>query len=239
MKKLKELLKESEQKLGPPEPYDPRNPEHNDPSKYKIFPGSVWDHVLDAIRYNKLEDPLINLSLMMHDVGKGVTLQYNDNGMPTYKGHDAAGADIIDTIADRLKMSNKERETLKFVAVNHMKIFKLKDMKPSKIAKIVGHEDWNILLATAKADEMCRKHLNMSEREYDKLIQIAIDIKNRWGISQGKKAIKLVDGNYAMRITGLKPSKKLGDIIKKTTEWILDNNITDQNEIDDYIRSLT
>ena len=41
-----------------------------------------------------------------------------------------------------------------------------------------------------------------------------------------------------MRLTGLKPGKKVGEIIKKTTEWIMDNNIEDKDQIDKYIIEL-
>ena len=41
-----------------------------------------------------------------------------------------------------------------------------------------------------------------------------------------------------MAITGMKSGPKLGDVIRKTANWIMDNDITDQKLIDDYIRGL-
>ena len=32
--------------------------------------------------------------------------------------------------------------------------------------------------------------------------------------------------------------QKLGEVIRKTTEWIMDNDISDKDKIDDYVRSL-
>ena len=200
--------------------------------------GGVWEHTLSALKQNKLIDPLINLSIALHDIGKGVTKQYKPNGDVIYKGHDMAGLPLIDTIANRLKLSNKERDTLKYVVQNHMKVVKIKDMKPSKIAKLVDDPDWDILLATAHADEFSRLHKSISKKEYDEIIKIAMDIKEKWGLSQGKKALKLVDGNNVMKLTGLYPGKIVGMIIKKTEEWILDNGIKDGKEIDKYILSL-
>ena len=200
--------------------------------------GGVWEHTLSALKQNKLIDPLVNLSIMIHDIGKGVTKQYKPNGEVIYKGHDIAGLPLVDIISDRLKLSNKERTTLKYVVANHMKVVKIKDMKPSKIAKLVDDPDWDILLATAHADEFSRLHKSISKKEYDEIIKIAMDIKEKWGLSQGKKALKLVDGINVMKLTGLYPSKIVGMIIKKTEEWILDNGIKDGKEIDKYILSL-
>jgi tRNA nucleotidyltransferase/poly(A) polymerase len=210
-----------------------RGMEH--PQKYHPEAPDVWGHVISALKQNKLTDPLVNLSIALHDIGKGVSLQYKPDGTPIYKGHDMAGLPLIDTIADRLKLSNKERDTLKYVVQNHMKVVKIKDMKPSKIAKLIDNPDWDTLLATAHADEFSRLHKSISKKEYDEIIKIAMDIKEKWGLSQGKKALKLVDGNEVMKLTGLKPSPILGKIIKKVEEWILDNNIKNQEEINNYI----
>lgn len=200
--------------------------------------GGVWEHTLSALKQNKLIDPLVNLSIMIHDIGKGVTKQYKPNGEVIYKGHDIAGLPLVDIISDRLKLSNKERTTLKYVVANHMKVVKIGQMKPSKIAKMVDDPDWEVLLATAHADEFSRLHKSITKKEYDEIIQIAMDIKEKWGRKQGEKAIKLVDGNHVMELTGLKPGKTVGIIIKKTEEYILDHGITDQKEIDKYILKL-
>ena len=67
--------------------------------------GGVWEHTLSALRQNKLIDPIVNLSILLHDIGKGVSRVYRENGDVMYKGHDAAGLPVVDEIADRLKMS--------------------------------------------------------------------------------------------------------------------------------------
>jgi hypothetical protein len=41
-----------------------------------------------------------------------------------------------------------------------------------------------------------------------------------------------------MAITGMKPGKPLGDVVRKTTEWIMNNDVSDKEKIDDYIRSI-
>ncbi len=235
---FKDMLNESEQRLGPPEPYDPRNPEHNDPLKYKIFPGSVWDHVLAAIRYNKLEDPLINLAIMMHDIGKITTFGTKENGIPTYFGHAEESVRIVNDIADRLKMSNQERDTLVYAVGNHMRFHDILKMKPSKIAQLVANDNWDCLVAVAKADNFARGDSFFHHADFEKIVNTAIEIKNKWGSKTTEKIMKIVDGNRVMELTGLKTGKKVGEIIKKTTEYVIDNNITSQEEIDNLIMKM-
>jgi len=197
----------------------------------------VFGHIIAALKVNKIEDPLVNLAILLHDVGKGVTLTWKNN-RPIYMRHAEEGIELINNIADRLKLSNIDRDKLIYVVGNHMKFFDILKMKPSKVANLVNDENFDVLVAVAKADEMCRGSLSMSEKDFNDIVEKAIEIKNKWGMNGVNKTIKLVDGNHVMELTGLKPGKKVGEIIKKTTEWIIDQGIKNQDEIDKYILRL-
>ena len=227
----------NEQKLGPPEPYDPKNQDHNDPTKYKLFSGTVWDHVMETLRANRMVDPLVNLSCLLHDIGKAVTLDFKD-GQPTYYGHDEEGINLVNTIADRLKMSNIERESLIYVVANHMRFHKILGMKSSKIVKLVSDGNWDLLVNVAKADEFARGHKAMSKEDFQKVVDTAIEIKKKYGDKMVNKMIKLVNGNDVVRLTGIPPGPKVGAVIKKVTEWILDSGTDDQNIINNKIREV-
>jgi len=199
--------------------------------------GTVYAHVISALRASDTADPIKNLAILLHDVGKGVTFS-QEEGLPRYLGHARMSIELVNAIADRLKMSNKEREALLFGVGNHMKFHKLLDMKPSKIAKYVSDKNWDVLVAVGYADEYARGYMFKHAGEFEKIVDKAIKIKDKYGTKEVTKRIKLVDGNRVMQLTGLKPSKKVGEIIAKTEEWIMDNDITDPKAIDDYIRNL-
>ena len=145
---------------------------------------------------------------------------------------------LVNAIADRLKMSNKERDAIVSAVGNHMKFHKILDMRPAKVAKLVNDENWDVLVAVGKADEYSRGEVFKHAGEFDKIIDKAIKIKDKYGTKEVGKRIKLVDGHHVMDITGLKSGKKLGDVIRRTTEWIMDNDVSDPKEIDDYIRRI-
>lgn len=225
---------------GHEEPYDPNNPEHVDPSKYTLQPGNVWDHIIAALKTNKLINPLVNISILLHDTGKGMPKDYKD-GVPLYYDHAEVGVGLVNTIASRLKLSSAERETLLFTTLNHMKFHKILEMKPSKILKLVRDRNWDVLKAVGQADEHARGETFKYSGEFEKIVDRAIEIKDKYGMVSLERTLKLVDGNNVMRLTGLKPGKKVGDIIKQTTEWIVDSNTNpdDTEAIEAYIRGLT
>ena len=98
--------------------------------------------------------------------------------------------------------------------------------------------NWDVLVAVGRADEFSRGEVFKHSGEFEKIIDKAIKIKDKYGTKEVGKRIKLVDGKHVMAITGMKSGKPLGDVIRKTTEWIMDNDVSDQKKIDDYIRSI-
>ena len=199
--------------------------------------GGVFAHTIESLKKSNSLDPIVNLSILLHDVGKILTLGEKENGIPTYYGHAEEGINLVNVIADRLKLSNDERESIIFAVANHMKFHKILGMKPSKIAKIVTDKNWNVLVAVAKADEFSRGR-GFSRSDFEKIVDTAIEIKEKWGQKTVNGIMKLVDGVHVMNLTGLKPGKQVGEIIKKTTEYILDNGVKNQEEIDNFILSL-
>jgi len=199
--------------------------------------GGVFQHTMAALRSANVSDPIKNLAILLHDVGKGITLSH-EQGLPKYFGHAKASMDLVDEIAKRLKMSKKEREALIFAVGNHMKFHNILGMKPSKIAKLVSDDNWDVLVAVGKGDEYSRGSTFKYSGEFEKTVDKAIEIKKKYGMKEVENRLKLIDGNHVMSITGLKPGKKVGEIIKKTTEWIMDNDIKDQEQIDDYIKGM-
>lgn len=197
--------------------------------------GTVFSHVMAALKASDTADPIKNLAILLHDVGKGVTLSH-EKGLPRYLGHARKSIELVDAIADRLRMSTKEKQALIFAVGNHMKFHKILDMKPSKIAKLVSDDNWDVLVAVGKADEYARGYMFKHAGEFEKIVDKAVKVKEKFGVKQVNKQVKLVDGKDVMRITGMKPGPEVGKIITQTTAWILDNDIEDKDQIEDYIR---
>ncbi len=197
--------------------------------------GTVFSHVMQALKKSDTKNPIKNLAILLHDIGKGVTYTQK-KGLPQYLGHAEKSVKLVNAIADRLKMSNKERDALVFAVGNHMKFHDILSMRPSKISKIVSDDNWDVLLAVSKADELVRGFDD--KEDFSNIVDKAIKVKEKFGIKQVNKQIKLVDGGSVLKLTALKPGPKVGKIVKKTTEWIMDNDIEDQELIDKHIIEL-
>lgn len=60
------------------------------------------------------------LAMLLHDVGKPKTISYDEEGNTHFYGHDKLGSEMAEEIAERLKLSRKEKNILKKLVRFHM-----------------------------------------------------------------------------------------------------------------------
>lgn len=203
------------------------------PEAYEQGEGSVYDHVISALKQNSIKDPITNLAILLHDIGKPSTHVFQ-KGKHTYYEHAEKAKDIIINIAKRLRMSNKEKDAILFAALNHMKLFKGSAMKPSKIMRLVNDDNWPLLKAVSFCDDSCRTGM-FDKATFDKVINDMEAISKKWSDKTLNSVAKVVDGNTVIKLTGLRPGKEVGGIIKKVTEYAIDNDIKSDREIENLI----
>ncbi len=69
---------------------------------------------------------LTKLAALLHDIGKPACREVNpDTGRITFYGHDEKGAGLMDVIAERLRMSNRDRDFLKLLIAEHLHVLSL------------------------------------------------------------------------------------------------------------------
>ncbi len=202
--------------------------------------GNVWDHTIAALRANKLKDPILNLAVLLHDVGKVNTFTLSDKGKHQYHGHAKASMEIVDKIADRMKLDNKTRKALIFSSGKHMQMHDFFKMSNSKITKLIQDDNWDLLYNVGMLDDKARGKL-FSQKTWDDILVKVQDLTSKYKDKKSQDLLrKIVSGKDVMKIKNIKPSKEVGVIITKTIEWIQDNNIplTDIKKIHSYIKEL-
>ena len=224
-------------KLDQAEPYSLNNPEHNDPSKYVLTKGNVWDHVLKCIEYNKEADPVLNLAILFHDVGKPLT--YTNTDKIRYLMHHEVGLEAIDKIAERLRMSNELRDTLKFVCKWHMLFHTILDVSDYKLTQLILHKDWDILYKASKCDDGSRGEELFDSEHWAKVDARIVKLK---AVAADKAKFdhirSAISGERVMKLKGIPPSRQVGEVIEKTLEYVINQGLDvneDVLEINDFI----
>jgi len=230
------------------------NPKHH-PEAYKlermhtktkfnrVKNGSAFDHTMAALRQSKSNNPITNLAILFHDLGKGTVTVGNKNGYPTYNGHDKESAKLVKDIGTRLKFSNTLTNAIEFAAANHMKVHYIYEMGKKKISNLVNDSNWPILKDVVYADEMSRSSSSINSdtiEEFNKKMKFAEDIASELSKGGGQSGIinrlkEKINGLKVMKYTGLPPGKEMGIILHLTQDWLYNNIDATDKEIKDFV----
>lgn len=200
---------------------------------------TVIDHIFSSLKHSISEDSTVNMAILFHDVGKGITHHQDAEGIHHYYGHDKAGIGIIDGIADRMKWDNDLRDSCKFSAENHMKFHTIERMKTKKVLNLMSSAHFDVLYKVSEADEKSRLHLFEADRWAFKVSYLA-SMASKFGGSNPMSSLKkIVNGGLIMRIKGIsKPSQKIGEIQERAIDYIIkhDVDLNDVSEIEKVIK---
>lgn len=223
-------------------PYNPLK--HSDTTKYRVKEGTVYEHVLSALKNSKSTDPLINIGILLHDIAKAITYKDRSNegkSKFTYYGHESSAPQLINKIADRLKLSNEHKEAINFAAKNHMLLHHPERLSRNKIVQIVHSPYWNILKGVGYGDATARGFIadtKKYENDIEYLERIAKETSAGGGAEGLKKRLKgLINGNLLiswipdLNIPDNRPL--IGQILSKVQEWLVNSGRFDlkQDEI--------
>lgn len=200
---------------------------------------TVFEHVIETIRATRddVETPsIIRIGSLLHDVGKSITFS-NDDGLPHYYRHEKAGTELAEEILKRLRFPAVIAEPVLFAVSHHMMFTNIEKMKASKVARLVSHPYFRVLAEVARADSKSRGEKYHSDDAFDVMLFGLLQVRARWEKFLGEKPQNLVNGKRIIELTGLKPSRAVGEIKKAVEEKIIEQSIDpeDLNIVDGLI----
>mgnify|MGYP001942679850 CR=1 FL=1 len=130
----------------------------------------VWTHTLMTIEYlntmnldeystwNKLD---LYWTLLLHDITKPICYSKDSKWEWHYYWHEKSGAEYIkQVVAKQLPFSKKSIQKISWIIENHLRIFKVFEMKKLKSRKLMMHKYWWDLMIIAEADHIWRLPTN-------------------------------------------------------------------------------
>ena len=83
-------------------------------------------------------DTSVRFAALVHDVGKGLTPRED---WPAHIGHEEAGARLIESLCDRLRVPNEHRELAVLVARHHARVHRVAEQRPGTILELLEVTD--------------------------------------------------------------------------------------------------
>jgi poly(A) polymerase len=116
--------------------------------------GDLWDHVMAVLdRLGPEPSFALALAALLHDVGKPRTVGRTPERY-TFYYHEHVGARLAGEIAERLRLSNAERDRVVWLVEKHQFLCDVRQMRTSKLKMTLVHPGIGELLALHRADAL-------------------------------------------------------------------------------------
>jgi tRNA nucleotidyltransferase (CCA-adding enzyme) len=177
--------------------------------------GTVLNHTLRVLDAGR--SPVERFSLLVHDVGKGLTPKESH---PAHHGHDVLGEAPVRALCRRLRVPKVFETAGVLSATQHMRVKRAAEMRPGKLFRWVTAHRAHVhhILDVSFLDSAHREGAN-----YDDEMTRFENIRRL--VQRVFKVEKTITGR-ALLMEGLQPGKHLGDILFQRRIEALERNRT-------------
>jgi len=199
--------------------------EQKSPGRHHIY--DVGNHLLMSLKNCQSKDPITRFATLIHDVGKPQTYKKLGTGVITFYNHEMVSTKIAESIAERLKFSNKEKDRfIKLVRWHQFTVDENQtDSAIRRFIRNVGLENVEEMLALRVGDRLgggARETSWRLEEFKKRLIEVQ---KQPFKISDLK-----IDGNDVMKKLNLKPGPEVGKILNDLFEKVVEKEINNDRK---------
>lgn len=187
----------------------------------------VFTHNILSLKETPSTDPIVRLAALLHDVGKPFVASQDQEGFIIFYNHEVVGSKIAKDIADRLRLSKKEKEKIYTLIRWHMftvdehitdsavrrfirrvGVENVKDMLDLRIGDRLGGgtqtaESWRLKKFKERLEEQLHPPFSINDME--------------------------IDGNDIMSELNIPPGKKVGEILNELFKEV-DEDLTKNNK---------
>ncbi|PIP14774.1 polynucleotide adenylyltransferase [Candidatus Roizmanbacteria bacterium CG22_combo_CG10-13_8_21_14_all_35_9] len=196
------------------------------PLRHHIY--DVGTHLVMSLKHCPSKDEIVRFATLIHDVGKAKTFRKDEKtGLITFYNHEVVGTKQTKQIADRFKLSNKNKD---------------------KLVKLVQFHQFTV--SEIQTDKAVRRFIRNVGQEYlDDIIDLRIGDRigsgarpTSWRFDLFKKRLEEVqkqpfqikdlkiDGNDVMKVLKLKPGPKIGEVLKNLFDLVVEKKLKNERK---------
>ena len=191
------------------------------PQNNKHHMYSVGEHTIRTLM-NVRADKVLRLTMLLHDVAKPVCITTDEEGQDHFKKHPAVGADMTKQILRRLKFDNKTIDCCCILVKEHDDRPQITPKNVRRAMSRIGAGLFPMLFEVKRADMLGQSlykrkekmaYIDEFERVYNEILSDDQCVSKKDMKINGRDLIDL----------GMEPGQKLGEILDKLYEMVLDD----------------
>jgi poly(A) polymerase len=189
--------------------------------------GDVWTHTLMAMEdlmagEQFSADLAVNWGMLLHDIGKPATQEFSGPKI-SFKGHDEVGASMVKTILGRLKYPNETIDQVEWLVSNHMRFYRLPEMRLAKVKTIMAHPLFT------KLTTLCSCDCSASCQDFVDMAVWVNEMARKHPPEETRKVVPLVTGDDLIA-AGFKPGPAFKTILQNILDAQLEGTITTKEQ---------
>ncbi len=199
--------------------------------KHKHHCVDVGNHILCSLTHVEPQKEL-RLAMLLHDIGKPLTLEVDEEGVTHFHGHPKVSAELAREILRRLRFDNDTISTVcRLVEYHDYGNNMVPDMRMVRRAvNKVGEDIFPLLCQIRYADTMAQSDYKREEKlasleSWKRLYEQILEEKQC--LSLKTLAVKGSD----LIAAGMQPGKELGDVLQELLDYVLDYPQENEKEL--------
>lgn len=192
--------------------------------------GTVFNHVRLMLEHLPVSLPSESLpwTAILHDIAKPQTLSHGDDGLIHFYGHEKVGAEMAETILQRLKFPRRQTDEIVAAVLHHMQFKDAPKMRKATLRRMLLRETFPLELELHRLDCLgSHRRLDI----YDFLREQQTHLNDRPHLHP-----PLLTGTDLMAL-GLKPGPELGAMLAEIRELQLGDELTTSDEARAWARA--
>ena len=190
---------------------------------------TVYDHIAHAVGNYDGGDHVVNLSLLLHDIGKPAAYFENETGGHFY-GHGEISYELAKVALSRLRLSTKDTEDILALVRHHDAVMEPTRKVVRRWMNRIGHDQFERLLAIRIADIMAH-----AENTQESRIERWRGLRDAFlVITEDMYCFSLkdlaVNGHDVMAL-GVKEGKQVGNILKALLDKVIDEELINDRQV--------
>ena len=186
--------------------------------------GDVFVHTMKMLQLLDSPSPTLALGVLLHDVGKPQTQTFEDR--IRFNGHEKVGAEMAADVCARLRLSNADSERVVWLVGQHMRVSAVKEMRESKLKRLIREEGFDELLELFRVDcESSHRRMETYEWLRDRAAALGPEEVRPEPLLTGDDLIGL----------GMKPGPEFARILRTIEDLQLEGRIQTRDEALDLV----
>ena len=190
---------------------------------------TVYEHIIHSVEYAP-DDPVIRLTMLLHDIGKPAVKKTDENGVDHFKTHASVSAEIAADVLKNFKVSNDIFNKITTLVKYHQSVEYVNNINVLRWLNKIGPEYtlslFDVRIADLKAHNINLKEVNMEIEELisiKKQAQEAISSGDPYRISD-----LAVNGNDLLS-AGLE-GRKIGEMLSNILNLVMDGKLKNNKQ---------